>query len=223
MTRMMIAALILCAAAQQLAAGAWLSEQGTGFASVSGTVRTAGRTQLPDYELGLYGTYGLTSNVTIGLDVNALSNQSGHALLFARLPLGATDGPLRFAFELGLGAHHRDRRWDGMYKAGLSFGYGYSTPRGNGWLAIDAAYEMRHGNPNPVYKLDGALGLPPRGRITPFLQIETAHAPGRPLHWSLTPSVIIAGQNARRWVIGIERRSARQQTLGLTLRLWRDF
>lgn len=223
MMRMMIAALILCAAAQQLAAGAWLSEKGTGFASFSTTVRSAGRDTMPDYELGIYGTYGLTSRLTIGLDINEVPGKNGHALLFARLPLGPADGRARFAFELALGGHHRDAQWGAMFRTGLGFGYGFSTPRGNGWLAIDAAYEIRRGNPDPVYKLDGAVGLPARGRFTPFLQIETSQSSGRPLYWSVTPSVIIAGKGAQRWVFGVERRSTRQDTLGLTLRLWRDF
>ncbi len=218
----LIAGLVLATPA---AAGAWLRDKGEGFLSLSGTAR-AGAAGVGTFETGLYVDFGLFRRLTLGLDVDQTPDGSGHALVFARLPLGPTTGRRRMALELGLGAHHAGGQWAGMGKATLSWGLGFAGP-GGGWLALDSAVEMRAATTTTpgraIYKLDASLGLPSQRRIRPMLKIETAQVEGAGLYWSVIPSLIIPDRDGRRWVVGLEARSGSPRTLGLKLSLWKRF
>ncbi len=204
-------------------AGAWLRDKGEGFVSVTTTRRNAAG---PRDEFGLYGEFGAFEHVTAGIDIDETRGSSGHALIFARFPLGPHSGARRLALELGLGRHHSGAGagagTGAMARATLSWGMGFSGP-GAGWIAIQPAIEYRAGAGGPIYKLDAALGLPSRSRIRPMLQLETTYADAWGASWSLIPSLILSGRGGRRWVVGIEARSAASRSLGLKLSLWQEF
>lgn len=202
--------------------GAWLRDPGTGFASASATVRSDASLDAPTYETSIYAEYGLRPGVTVGLDVFERPVAAGHILAFARVPLGARDGRHRFAVELGVGAHHVGSDWAPMYRAALAYGRGFANPSG-GWFGIDAAVEKRQGSGPELYKVDAALGLARRGRWQPMIQIETAYAEGFGFAWALIPSLILHDNQDRRWVFGVEARSAQIETLGLKFALWQTF
>ena len=208
--------------------GAWLREDGRGFLSVSGILRrtAAGSEQ----ETGLYGEYGLGARLTVGFDLNDRSGVAGHTLIFARLPLIARTGRTRLAFEIAAGAHHWQSSWHKMTRATLSLGRAFQAGPGyDGWLNIDAAYERRYGFSRPAYKLDLTAGLSSGPLLRPLLQIETTHVPGQGRYWSVTPAVLIGGARGGKgggnaaWLIGVERKSAPQDSYGLKLALWRNF
>ncbi len=229
--RRLLAALLICVNYASLAdAGAWLREPGHAFSSVSSTFRkTDGAVTI---ETSIYADYGVAPRLTLGVDYNQRPGLAGHFLIFARLPLGRTDGRTRIALELGAGGHHRLGQWNGMLKSTLSLGHGFSNRWGDGWLAVDAGVEWRSGNPDPVFKLDSTLGLSSlnlsslnrySGRFRPILQIETAHIRGNPMIWALTPGVIIDGPFDISWLAGIEYKSSLETSVGLKLGLWRQF
>ncbi len=214
--------LILCLfAAPQARAGAWLREQDTAFFSVSATVRYTNKTWRS--ENNFYGEYGVTPRLTLGLDINEMAGIAGHALVFARLPIGPADRRTKLAVELGIGKHHVRGQWGTMLKSTLSVGRGFSSRWGNGWFNVDAALEQRRPAPDPAFKLDGAIGLSNGRRIRPFLQLESTFISGQSPIWSLTPGVLIDGRNNTTWQIGLERRTAGQSSLGLKFGLWRRF
>lgn len=210
----------LCAV-PQAHAGAWLREQNTAFLSVSATVRHMNGTWRT--ENSFYGEYGVLPHLTLGLDINQMAGIAGHALAFARLPIGSPKQRTRLAVELGIGKHHVRGQWDTMLKSTLSIGHEFSSQWGEGWFNIDASLEQRRPVTDPAFKLDAAIGLSSSRRLRPFLQLESTFASGQPTIWSLTPGVLIDRPNNTTWQIGLERRTAGQSSLGLKFGLWRRF
>lgn len=215
-----------CVLAASGHAGAWLRDTGTGFLALSGTYRDT----VPDpaFETSLYAEYGAAPRLTLGLDIIERSGTTGHALVFARLPIGSADGHNRLALELAVGGYHWQGKWSQMYKATLSYGRGFESRFGNGWLAVDAAIERSPSLPDTYYKLDTTIGLSSGGKIRPLMQIETSYAPGFPMNWAITPGIMIdakqkPGKARKTWIVGIERKYAGQHSLGLKLGLWTSF
>lgn len=202
------------------AGGAWLEPPGQGFASASATYRHTGGQAV--HELDYYGSYGITRNLTLGVELNQNADVSGHALIFARLPLRA--GPrYRLALEAGFGGNHAQGLWQRMQKTTLSYGRSFDTGRATGWLAIDAAYELRNGGLDAAWKLDASLGLNRRGKAAPMLQIETAKPEGGRFSYALTPALRYPLSGRRELILGLEYRNAGQHSLGLELGLWQRF
>ncbi|WP_058282077.1 hypothetical protein [Ruegeria denitrificans] len=201
--------------------GAWLREQGTAFTAASITAFKDPDGSY-DYNTALYAEYGYRPNLTIGLDFDESRDYYGHALLFARIPVADFDKWGRFAVEFGAGAHHRQLQAWAMYKLTLSYGKGFQTSWGNGWIALDTALEYR--THDAVFrKLDFTAGLSSDRLLNPLVQIETAYAPDRSLHWRARPSVMIRARDSKTtWVVGLERKDARSDT-GLKIALWNEF
>lgn len=139
-------------------AGAWLRETGTGFVSLS-----FGATRLSDTTNALYLEYGLTENVTIGLDISAFTNsqdvRNGFGNLFIRRNLGPTTGPHRFAYEIGIGGLWGSDMRLPTVKTGISWGYGFTQNDRPGWVNLDVAYINEPEMGQHIAKLDGTLGL----------------------------------------------------------------
>jgi len=201
--------------------GAWLREQGSGFAAATATQRSSNG--LWSTEFGYYADYGLTSAVTLGVDLNDNDKLSGHALVFVRIPLGRTSHSYHLAVELALGASHYLNSWVPMQKATLSFGRTFDSIWGPGWLAIDGAYEMRGLDSEPILKLDATIGLSDPKQLRPILQIETAKITGHPLFYTITPGVQIPLTQDTRLLIGAEHRVTTQRSLGLKVGVWHRF
>lgn len=214
-------ALLLAAPA---AAGAWLEQRATGFAAASATYRHAQGQH--SSELGYYGAYGLTPRLTLGVDLNRSTGRSGHALVFARLPL-LGEGANRLAAELALGGNQRAGQWLMMQRLTLSYGRGFQTGAGRGgWLAVDAGYELRSAGVESNWKLDATLGLNPAtasSRTAPMLQLEVSKPVGGRQTLSLIPSLRVQLPGKRELVVGLEHRSGGQRSLGLRLGLWQRF
>ena len=214
------AAALALALAQPAAGGAWLEPPGQGFASATAAWRHTGRTAA--LELGYYGTYGVTSELTLGVDLNRNADVSGHALLFARLPLH-TGERARLAVETAAGGNHFRGLWQLMQKTTLSYGRGIETGRGSGWLAIDAAYELRNSGLDAIWKLDATIGLNRSGKPAPMLQAELSKPEGGQLIYALTSSLRYPLKQKRELIVGLEYRQAGQRSLGLKLGLWQKF
>ncbi|MEX0304320.1 MAG: hypothetical protein AB3N24_18015 [Leisingera sp.] len=214
------AACFALALAQPAVGGAWLEKPGQGFASASATYRQASGQGA--HELSYYGAYGITSKLSLGVDLNQNSDLSGHAMNFARLPLRRAPR-YRLAVEAGFGGNHFQGLWQIMQRTTLSYGRSFETSGGPGWLAIDAAYELRNGGREAIWKLDATLGLHRPGKPAPMLQIETAKPASGRFSYALTPALRIPLKARRELVLGLEYRRAGGQSLGLELGLWQKF
>ncbi len=213
--------LFLMTLAGPVFAGAWLREQNTGFVAAA---ITGFRTEDGSYEYksSLYAEWGLRPGLTIGLDAEEHQHLYGHALIFARTPVADLGRKGRFAAEFGVGAHHRQKSAWALYKATVSYGNGFESGWGNGWIAIDAALEYRT-HDALFRKLDLTAGLSSQRWINPLLQLESTYTPGRPVYWSARPSVMIRRKGgSTTWVVGAER-NAFQSNVGIKFALWRDF
>lgn len=200
--------------------GAWLETPGQGFAAASASYRqTSSGAQ---HELNYYGAYGITPKLTLGVDLNQTGDLSGHALVFARLPL-REGGRYRLAAEAAFGGNHNRGHWMMMQKATLSYGRSFNTGTASGWLAIDAAYELRNNGLAAVWKLDATLALNRPGKPAPMLQIETSRPDGGAFSYTLTPSLRYPLRSGRELIVGVEHRSAGEGSLGLKLGLWQKF
>ncbi len=221
MFRVLVAIWIYVLSASPALSGAWLREKGSGFASATITQRTGHGVW--SSELGYYADYGLTSLVTLGIDLNDNDNLSGHALVFVRIPLGQTSRRHHMAVELALGASHYLNSWVPMQKVTLSYGRAFDSNWGPGWLAIDGAYEIRGLNTEPILKLDATIGLSDPEHLRPILQIETAKISGHPLFYTITPGLQIPLNPDTRLLIGAQHRVTTKRSLGLKLGVWHSF
>ncbi|WP_264212490.1 hypothetical protein [Leisingera thetidis] len=214
------AACLALALAQPAAGGAWLEDPGKGFAAASATYRTSRGGAA--HELGYYAAYGAAPKLTLGVDLNRNADVSGHALIFARLPL-RQGSRSRLAVETGIGGNHYRGYWQMMQKTTLSYGRSLETRHGSGWLAIGAAYELRNGGLDAIWKLDATLGLHRPGKAAPMLQIETARPESGRLSYALTPVMRYPMKDGRELLLGLEYRKAGRDSLGLKLSLWQKF
>ncbi len=213
--------LFLLLAAAPARPGAWLQEKDSAFTAAS-VAAFRNQDGSFDYKSSFYAEFGYRPNLTIGLDLEERQDLNGHALMFARIPVADFGQWGRFSAEFGAGAHHKQARAWALYKVTLSYGKGFQTGRGNGWLAIDAALENR--THDGVYrKLDFTAGLSSDRLLNPLIQVETAYRSGEPLYWKARPSVMIrAKDSAITWVLGLERNDARDDT-GIKLAIWNRF
>ncbi|MDE4134486.1 hypothetical protein PXK00_15305 [Phaeobacter sp. QD34_3] len=203
-------------------AGPWIQDHKGIFTSASATLR---QTAMGDWrhELNYYGEYGWSDHLTLGLDLHQNHRDSGHAMLFARLPLGRRNGSFPVAVSLSVGGAHWQGRWDGIYRVTLSAGHGFPTRTGSGWATIDATYERRAAAPDPLWKLDATLGFNRHGALSPMLQIETSKSPGQALSYAIIPSLRYRITAQKELVVGLERKQAANRSLGLRIALWHRF
>ena len=208
--------------ATPLRAGPWMQGTGMGFASASATMRQteAGKWR---HELNYYGEYGWSDRLTLGVDLNQNDRESGHALVFARVPLAMRHSAFPVALAVAAGGAHDRGAWDGLYRVTLSAGHGFQTARGSGWASLDATYEYRDGTVDPVWKLDATLGLNSPGALSPMLQIETSKRPGQSVSYAIVPSLRYRVSTYQEVVVGLEYKEADQSSLGLRVALWHRF
>ena len=199
--------------------GAWLLEKDDAFTAASVTAFKENEGGY-DYKTSFYAEWGYRPNLTVGIDFEESRDYFGHAFVFARVPVADFDQWGRFAAELGAGVHHQQLRAWAMYKVTLSYGKGFQTGWGNGWLAIDTAIENR--THDAIFrKLDITAGLSAQRLVNPLLQIETAYTSGKSLFWRVRPSVMIRTRKSQAtWVLGLERNDARSDT-GLKFAIWK--
>ena len=155
------------------AAGPWLRDRGSTYLSFSFEAPQEG-----DGYASLYAERGVRPWLTLGVDAGrAAGDGEGQALAFARTTLGPQSDASRQSFELGFGA-----RLDGegeilpALRAGLSWGRGFETRYGPGWVSTDASVTgygsfATVGEEGLALKLDTTLGVRPSERSVAQLQL----------------------------------------------------
>ncbi|WP_299367686.1 hypothetical protein [uncultured Tateyamaria sp.] len=199
-------------------AGAWLQEEGRVFLSYGATYQDDGR-----LDGSLYGEYGLRPKLTLGakVDIDMTDGRSGDGtvVIFARRPVGRTDRPSRFAFEIGIGSTFGDVS-DPLVRTGLSFGRGLTVRDKNGWLAIDAAVDWAVDDGTDTYKLDSTFGVSLTDRMKVMMQVFISNA-GSSTTTTLAPSVIWQPDaKTPSYQLGVE---ADDDTVAVKFGIWRSF
>lgn len=167
-----LAFVLVCISAPCLQAGAWLRETGTTFASA-----TLDTTQNDGSSTSFYAEYGLSDNMTLGLDIHYDTDllnyvagtdlevesiedlPSGSGIVFLRFPLSAPDAKDKFAFHVGLGARYLENEVLKAAEVGAAWGRGIQIGERYGWLNVDVSYNAAESPALARIKLDGTAGL----------------------------------------------------------------
>lgn len=230
-------ALALCAATLPLAAsaGAWKHPVDTGFSSTSFNLRKTDQGLVNEF--GYYRDFGISPRFDLGVDLNhqqsQSTRQSGHVMVFARLPLRQGADTSKIAVELALGGNHTNLQWHPMYRFILSIGHSKATNPGTLWGNLDLVYEQRGDIPHPLWKLNGNFGLNGNRRVSPLLQVETSFGPETDFNYAIIPSLRInlsklsgAGKPILEnsdLIFGLEYRHENTQSFGVKIALWHRF
>lgn len=212
--------------------GAWPRKAGEGFASA--TVRLGWPQNLleraragesisleptSDYRT-LYGEYGVTDRLTIGLDVGHSVSGAGKTVVFVSYPLAITgDSPHRLSLALGAGRIESEP----VIRPGVSYGYGYSGKRLSGWVAVDALAEHFLGSQRNDYKLDVTFGLNLEGGKRAILQLQAGRQQGDDPFARLAPSYVVPWGDTRNVEVGLTVSLAGEADVGVLLGLWQAF
>jgi hypothetical protein len=225
--------LMLCAmlCAQDAAAGAWPREKGATFVSLGHTATTGFQSLLlPDRELrgytSLYAEHGLTEAWTLGLDAGIASGDetaTAAALVFLRHPLGGA-GIHRFAAEAGIGYQHDDvDGTQGRLRPGLSWGRGFDSRWGGGWLGLETSADLRLPTGDVALKADATAGIRRGDDWMLIFQVQSGLYPGSDLLVRLAPSVVRQVRKGTHLQLGLIGGVAGDDSIGGKLGLWMEF
>lgn len=202
--------------------GAWLRDEGSGFASLS-----FGATQFSETTNALYVEYGLSDKTTIGLDVstftNALNVRNGFGNLFIRRAIGPTDQPNRWAYELGVGGLWGNERHLPTLKTTLSWGRGFQFHNRSGWVNMDAAFIYEPTLGSHITKFDATLGLHFGGITTGLLEV-THSSQNNDTYGAFEPSLLIRPKDSKFSVkLGAQIPFDEDDRAALKLGIWHSF
>ncbi len=214
--------LILMLLGAQASAGAWPRDKGTWFASTA--VRLAwprGQWPLdtPSQYYTLYLEYGLTPQVTLGLDAGRSVSGAGKTVVFVRYPLRNRDTGMKVALDLGAG------KIDGaaVVRPGLSLGYGFAARRGSGWFSVDTVAEVAVNTWETDVKADITFGRSMPGGNKWILQIQSGKPHGQAAFARFAPSWVIDLNKGRMFEIGATVGLKSDNELGLKIGMWHHF
>ncbi len=203
-------------------AGAWLKEEGKGFLSTSFSAN-----YFRDIASEIYAEYGMRSNLTIGIDVGLYTlrdgSDRGYATAFVRRPLGGSDGPHRFSYELGIGAGWTREEVTPLLKTGLSWGRGLQVKDKFGWVNVDTSVTWDLGPGQHVPKIDTTVGLNFTEQTTGMLQLYLVHLDSE-IYSSLAPSLVLKPEWAKfRIQIGALAPLKNLDDAAIKIGIWREF
>ncbi|MBL3596845.1 hypothetical protein JMM63_14935 [Rhodovulum sulfidophilum] len=190
-------ALVLTASAAALGAappamaGAWLQEKGSGLLAFS---HEANRDRTWDSRWGynsLYVEYGMTPKLTLGLDAGQGDDADDwKAIAFLRFATELGWMPGQLATEFGAGAAGAPGGLtEPVIRTGLSWGTGFTTPDGTGWINLDARTDTRPQSALVDYKLDITLGVMPNPRTQLTLELWGEDSATEARRVKLSPAV----------------------------------
>jgi hypothetical protein len=226
-----LSALLFLTVAAQAEAGAWPREPGAFFLSISGTLSTGAETLLaPMTDVRsasqVFAEYGLSEAWTLGLD--ALRATGDDATLTAglvslRRPVWRGDGGGIAAAELGLGVLEDADGTQARVRPGLSWGRGFESARGDGWLGVESSVELRLPSGDTAVKADFTAGLKPTEAWMLIAQVQTGFYPDADPIVRLAPSVVRRLGDSTHAQLGLLGSLAGDDAVGLKLALWFSF
>ena len=189
--RALAAALALLLLSGPALAGAWLREGGDTFLSFSYEAPSDA-----DGWASLYAERGLRPWLTLGLDAGRSAGRGeGEAILFARTTVGPQGEAMRQAVELGFGARLDEAGTPRpAFRAGLSWGRGFDSRYGTGWMAVDGSvtsYGSLGGaadDEGSTLKLDTTFGLRPTEDSVATFQVFWSRSGGDEAALRVVPS-----------------------------------
>ena len=213
-----LAALLALVLAGPGRAGAWPRGKGQLFVTTSGYMTWSGGPQ-PTGFAAIYAEWGLSDRVTLGLDLGRGVSGASKTVAFASIPVGKMDGKLRMAVELGLG----EIAGKTILRPGLSYGMGFNSKLGSGWVALDTVAEMGLETGVLDLKTDLTIGLQPGKRVKTMVQFQAGIQQNDPAFLRVVPSVVWEWREGTSLEIGITKGLIGPDETGLKISLWRSF
>jgi hypothetical protein len=194
-------------------AGAWPRGKGNVFASGYTYAVPSGT------YTGLYGEWGLTDKLTLGIDVGRGVSGQDKAVAFLRAPLIAPLAGHRFAWEIGAGRIAGDT----VIRPGLSWGKGLDWAGRSGWVALDTVAELRTNSLAVDAKADLTLGLNINDARKLMVQIQAGAQFGDTPFLRIVPSMTFALSDRSQVEFGISQSLRGDYETGIKAALWWQF
>ncbi|SDY73999.1 hypothetical protein [Citreimonas salinaria] len=202
-------------------AGAWPRDKGSLFAAA--TVRLAWPQDIATWTSTdptqvyrtIYVEYGLTSEVTVGLDLGRAVSGAGKTVAFVQYPLRQRDTGPAIAAQMGFGRIAETQ----IVRPGLSVGW--SLP--HGWLSFDGVAEIGLEDGAIDYKLDITWGRNLRRDAKLIVQLQTGDTQTDEPFARLAPSFVIPINSRLRLESGVAWGVAGDTSMGVTAGLWSEF
>ena len=196
-------------------AGAWPREEGKSFLSFS----------LESYAgtnyLSLFYEYGLTPNLTLGLDAGRdPAAGTSSAIVFLRYPV-LFGGANVFALELGLGETVQSGETVATIRPGFYWGRGIDFAGLSGWTGVEMTYAQGT-NGKALGKIQATIGANLRNNRLAILDLQYENPSTGESFVAIAPShVFELGQNTR-FQIGLRHTIDTGETAA-KIGLWIDF
>jgi hypothetical protein len=223
------AALLLVLLPAAAEAGAWPREPGRFFLSARADFHRAEARP----RASLYGEYGLSRRITLGLQSSesryearaafGLPERYRRLAVFARAAIGPLDARHRFAASLGASApaDAASAAADARLEAALHWGMGFETAFGGGWATATAKFGAALQAGRSTDEQSALIGLRPRDGLMAMLA-ASRYADATGATWSLSPSV---GVELRRgtWLVPSLKLEPADRNATLGVSAWFNF
>ncbi|MCF7699322.1 hypothetical protein [Loktanella sp. M215] len=172
-------------------AGAWPRDKGELFIAAGGNFLLSTGAELPvHYDPTVYGEYGLTDRLTLGLDFyTADKGRIASGFTFISVPVGSLQMRNRASVSLGYGYRlNPDASTEALMRIGLSVGRGLNK----GWLAADTSATF--GTLDTIWrpKADFTWGRSWSDRWTTTLQLQTGEGYYDDYYAKISPTAIFS-------------------------------
>ncbi|VAV92967.1 hypothetical protein MNBD_ALPHA07-193 [hydrothermal vent metagenome] len=208
--------LVLASPAQ---AGPWPREKGHVFLSVGGVSEVDETTGTIATFSTLYGEYGLTEKITLGLDLGSDGRRSSKAMAFLRMPLTRASKKTKLAAEMGLGFANGEK----AIRPGLSIGRGFTLGKRNGWMTADSRAVIFKDFNDILFESDLTIGLSATKRLKVIMQVQTGIPAHDTSYVRLAPSIVFERKPGRHTEFGVTAGIKGVSGLGLKIGSWFEF
>lgn len=199
-------------------AGAWPRGKGNVFVTTSAYLTYSGG-GVPAGFGAIYLEWGATDKLTFGLDMGRGVSGKSKIVAFARYPIGKQDKKNRFALELGVGQLASGK----VLRPGISFGRGFQSKLGGGWISIDTVAEIGLESGFTDLKTDITIGLQPRPKLKTMVQFQAGLRENDPAFLRIVPSIVWEMKEKRHMELGVTHGLIGPKETGLKFSIWREF
>ncbi len=224
-------AILLLLAATAAQAGLWPRGKGKVFFSAHANVEYIDEFGLFNQFGTVYGEYGLTEKLTLGIDYSGSELQTDKAVVFARYPIGKQDGTYLYAIELAAGLVDGNT----ALRPGFTVGRGITWGKRNGWMTLDTRAVLPSGDGDTRVETDFTFGLSLTPRVRGILQLQAGFQSGGDDYVKFAPSIVIAqkdrarrGKKRKREVkrfieVGVTTGLMNYENHAVKIGIWREF
>lgn len=197
-------------------AGAWPRTDGEAFLSFSGEFPASGTDGI---FTTFYAEYGLTDQLTLGIDVGLEGQDIYKAVGFARLPINRPDARIKLAFELGVGLAEDNP----VLRPGLMIGHGFAFGEFTGWMSVDTLVYLEGNDGDVEVSTDFTIGLDMSARTKLILQLQNGNHLMDPDYLKFAPSVVIEKKPGQHFELGMLAGLENSTGIAVKLGIWRSF